>query len=121
MNNAKLTTKEEEVMNLFWKHGDLFIRELQKLYDEPRPHFNTLSTTVRALEERGYISHRSFGNSYQYFASITKDKFNTLSLNNIIGKYYNDSAYNAVSSLVEEDKISLKELKELIDLVEKRK
>lgn len=121
MKNAKLTKKEEEVMNHFWDNGALFVRELRLLYDEPRPHFNTLSTTVRGLQLRGYISHNDYGSTFQYFTTVSREQFNNMSLGNIIGKYYNNCAFSAVSSLVEEEKISLDDLKGLIDLIEKRK
>ncbi|MBQ5639700.1 MAG: BlaI/MecI/CopY family transcriptional regulator, partial [Bacteroidales bacterium] len=52
----KLTRKEEEIMNLFWDKGAMFVRELQALYDDPKPHFNTLSTMVRTLESNGYVA-----------------------------------------------------------------
>ena len=47
-----LTTKEEEIMNRFWEHGEMKISELQALYEDPRPHVNTLSTLVKILEEK---------------------------------------------------------------------
>ena len=62
----KLTRKEEEIMNLFWDKGAMFVKELLELYDEPKPHFNTLSTMVRTLEANGFVSHKAYGNSYQY-------------------------------------------------------
>ena len=57
----KLTNKEKEIMTLYWQHGPMFVRELQEHYDEPRPHFNTLSTIVRILEREGYLGHKQFG------------------------------------------------------------
>ena len=62
----KLTNKEKEIMDLYWKHGPMFVRELQEHYAEPRPHFNTLSTIVRILEREGFLDHKQFGNTYQY-------------------------------------------------------
>ena len=73
----RLTAKEEEIMNHFWERGELFVRELLELYTEPKPHFNTLSTIVRGLEEKGFISHRSFGSTYQYYAAISREEYNS--------------------------------------------
>ena len=56
-----LTAKEEEIMGYFWEKGPLFVKQLLDFYDEPRPHFNTLSTIVRGLEEKGFLSHEVFG------------------------------------------------------------
>ena len=60
-----LTAKEEEIMGYFWEKGPLFVKQLLEFYDEPRPHFNTLSTIVRGLEEKGFLHHEVFGNTYQ--------------------------------------------------------
>ena len=113
-----LTGKEEEIMGFFWEKGPLFVKEIVELYDEPRPHFNTLSTFVRGLEEKGYVSHRSFGNSYQYYAVVSRDDFKKKTLSSVISKYFNNSYLGVVSSLVKEEEISLDELKELIREVE---
>ena len=113
-----LTGKEEEIMGFFWEKGPLFVKEIVELYDEPRPHFNTLSTFVRGLEEKGYVSHRSFGNSYQYYAVVSRDDFKKKTLRGVISKYFNNSYLGVVSSLVKEEEISLDELKELIREVE---
>jgi len=115
----KLTAKEEEIMNLFWGSGALFVRELLDNYGDPKPHFNTLSTIVRGLEEKGFLAHKSYGNSYQYYAKISREAFSEGSLANVIGKYYDNSVFSAVSALVEREAISVDELKKLIDLVEK--
>lgn len=117
----KLTTKEEEIMNLFWEKGPLFVKELLPFYDDPKPHFNTLSTIVRALEEKGYLAHKAYGNSYQYYATVSREDFSTGTLKGVISKYFNNSFLNAVSSLVREENISVDELKELIRQVENGK
>ncbi len=113
-----LSAREEEIMGYFWEKGPLFVKEIVEFYDEPRPHFNTLSTFVRGLEEKGYVSHRSFGNSYQYYAVVSREDFKKKTLKGVIGKYFNNSYLGLVSSLVKEEEISLDELKELIREVE---
>lgn len=115
---AKLTRKEEEVMGFFWEKGPLFVKEMLEFYQEPRPHFNTVSTVVRGLEEKGYVGHRAFGGTYQYYALLSQDDFKKKTLKSIISKYFNNSYLGVVSSLVKEEEISLDELKELIREVE---
>jgi len=115
----KLTAKEEEIMGFFWKEGPLFVKEMLAFYGEPKPHFNTLSTIVRGLEEKGFVTHKVYGNTYQYYAIITEDQFSKGTLKNVINKYFNNSYLSAVSSLVQEENISLNELKKLIEEVEK--
>lgn len=116
-----LTAKEEEIMGFFWEKGPLFVKEMLAFYEEPKPHFNTLSTIVRGLEEKGFLSHNSFGNTYQYFAKVSEEDFRKGTLRNVISKYFNNSYLSAVSSLVKEEQISLDDLKQLIQEVEKGK
>ena len=114
----KLTNKEKEIMDLYWQHGPMFVRELQELYAEPRPHFNTLSTMVRILERNGFLGHRQFGNSFQYYPLVTEKEYGRSSIAGVIKNYFNDSYLSAVSSFVKEEKISVEELKELIKEIE---
>ena len=117
----KLTNKEKEIMDLYWQYGPMFVRELQEHSDEPRPHFKTLSTIVRILEREGYLDHKQYGNTYQYFPVISEEEYGRSSIAGVIKNYFNDSYLSAVSSFVKEDKISLEELKELIDQIENNK
>lgn len=114
-----LTAKEEEIMELFWKKGPLFVREMLEYYPDPKPHFNTLSTLVRILEEKGFVGHRAFGKSYQYYATVSREEFRKSTLKNVISRYFNNSYLGAVSSLVQEEEITLDDLKQLIAEVEK--
>ena len=114
----RLTKKEEIIMEHFWEKGPLFVREL-RVYPEPRPHFSTLSTQVRNLQEEGFIDHKAYGPTYQYFAKVTKEEYKQRSLIGLIDKYFDNSYLSAVSALVKEEKITVEQLKELIDLVEK--
>ena len=108
----RLTAREEEIMGYFWTKGPLFVKQLLEFYDEPRPHFNTLSTIVRGLEEKGFLAHHTFGNTYQYYSRST--------LKNVIAKYFNNSYLGVISSLVKEEEISVEELKELIESIDNR-
>ena len=113
----KLTKKEEEIMRLFWEKGPMFVRDLVAIFPEPKPHFNTLSTIVRTLESKAYLSHTSFGATHQYFAKIDKEHFNKMTLTNVVSKYFANSYVNAVSALVEEEKLSADELRDLLDKI----
>ena len=117
----RLTKKEEIIMEHFWDKGPLFVRELRELYPEPRPHFSTLSTQVRTLQEEGFVDHKAYGPTYQYFAKVTREEYKQRSLIGLIDKYFDNSYIGAVSALVKEEKISVEQLRELIDLIEKEK
>lgn len=97
------------------------IRELQTHYADPKPHVNTLSTLVKILEEKGFLSHRALSaRCFQYFATISREEYRGGTLAQVINKFFGRSYKNAVSALVKEEKISLEDLKQLIEEVEKQ-
>ena len=116
-----LTNREEEIMELFWEKGSLFVKEIIDELAEPKTHYNTISTIVRGLEEKGFVDHEQFGNTYRYFAVISREEFSKNSIKNLVSKYFNTSYASVVSMFVEEQKISTEEIQELIRQVESRK
>ena len=117
---TQLTPKEEELMQLLWEHGPILISKLVELYPEPRPHFNTVSTVMRRLEGKGLVGHNEVGGAFHYYAIAKKEDFRRRSFGDFIKNYFGGSYYGAVSALVADDKITADELKELIDLVERK-
>ena len=91
-----LTAKEEEIMGFFWEKGPLFVKEMLAFYEDPKPHFNTLSTIVRGLEEKGFLAHYTFGNTYQYYPVVSEEDFRKGTLRNAISKYFNNSYHEIV-------------------------
>lgn len=116
-----LTEKETVIMQMLWQHGPLFVREMLELYPEPKPHFNTIATTVRILEEKGYVSHEAVGGAHRFNAVADRGCVRRSKLTEVIRNFFDDSYSGAVSALVEEEKISVDELREIIDMIEKRK
>lgn len=114
-----LSPKEEEVMRYFWENGALFVKQLVEMYPEPKPHFNTLSTYVRSLEEKGFLSHETLGTTYRYFTVITEEEYRNRTLKNVVKKYFDNSYLSVVSSLIKEENISVDEVRQLLDEVEK--
>ena len=118
----KLAAKEEEVMTLFWQHGDMFIRDLLNYYEDPKPHYNTVATQVKFLEEKKFLGRRPMGNTNQYYALISEKEYKGSALSTVISQYFNNSYTSVVSHFIEEEAMDLDELKELIELIEgKRK
>src|SRR5690554_3542164 len=115
----ELTAKEEEVMQYFWENGPMFVKQLVEKYPDPKPHFNTLSTYVRSLEEKGYLSHNVFGTTYRYFAIIKEEDYSKGNLKSVVRKYFDNSYLNVVSSLIKDENISVEEVRRLLDEVEK--
>lgn len=76
----KITAKEERLWDFSGRMGPLFVKEILAFYDEPKPHFNTLSTIVRGLEEKGFLAHHTYGNTYQYYAVVSESDFSKRTL-----------------------------------------
>ena len=117
----KLTEKEAEVMERLWSDGPQTIRELLATYPDPKPHFNTVSTTVRILCDKGFVAHVGEHNgAYTYGALVESSELSGSSLARLVKNYFSNSYRSVVSALVDQEKISVEELREIIEMVEKR-
>ena len=117
----KLTNKEEEIMHILWKLKKAFVKEVMAEITDDQPHYNTLSTIIRNLEDKGYVSHNAYGNTHQYFPIIALEDYRKEFMNTAIENYFNNSYKNMVSFFAEEEKISADELREILEIIEKRK
>lgn len=117
----KLTNKEEEIMKILWQLKKAFVKEIMAEIKDDQPHYNTLSTIVRNLEEKKYVSHEAFGNTHRYYPLISKEDYRKKYINSTLADYYDNSYKSMVSFFAKEDKISVAELKEIINLIEKNK
>jgi len=117
----KLTNKEEEVMQILWKLEKAFVKDVLEAITDDKPHYNTLSTIIRILEEKGYVSHKAFGNSHQYFPIVSLEDYRKTFMHTAIENYFNNSYKTMVSYFAQEEKISAEELKEILALIEKKK
>lgn len=120
----RLTEKEAEIMQMFWERGALTVRQLLEGYDDPKPHVNTVATTVHILEGKGYVSHSdepATRGAFVYSATVGPEAFRSPSLAQVVRNYFKNSYASVVSSLIEDEKISLEELKEIIEMVENKK
>ena len=117
----RLTLKEEEVMNIIWENGEMFIRDIVAQMPEPKPNYNTVATQVKFLEEKGFVERRPMANSFQYRAVVSEREYRGTRVGAIVSKYYNNSYASVVSQFVEDDKMDLDELKALIAQIEKKR
>lgn len=117
----KLSEREEEIMSILWDKGPLFVREIVDSMPEPRPHFNTVATFLKGLETKGWIRKEFLGNANRYHAAKEVGPYREQSLKNIIGRFFGGSSFNLVSTLTRDKSISADQLRELIDIIEKKK
>ncbi|MGC6430289.1 MAG: BlaI/MecI/CopY family transcriptional regulator [Jejuia sp.] len=117
----KLTNKEEEIMHILWKLKKAFVKDVLAEIKEDKPHYNTLSTIIRNLEDKGYVSYNAFGKTHQYYPLVNKEDYRKRFMTTAINNYFNNSYKNVVSFFAKEDKISVEDLKEIISIIEKKK
>jgi len=108
-------------MHILWKLKKAFVKEVMAEITEEQPHYNTLSTIIRNLEEKGYVDHNAFGNTHQYYPIVAIEDYRKEFMNTAIENYFNNSYKNMVSFFAEEDKISADELREILEIIENRK
>jgi BlaI family transcriptional regulator, penicillinase repressor len=117
-----LTDKELEIMNTIWDKGPISMREIHDSIPEPRPHFNTIATMTHRLEELGFIQHQALGaRFFLYKSTITREEYNRSTQKRLVNKFFKGSYINFISQLVKDEDVSINELKELINMVEKNK
>ena len=115
----KLTKQEEEAMQAIWKTGEGNVKLFLENIEEPKPPYTTLASTVKNLEKKGYLGSRLIGNSYLYNALVTEDEYKKKFMNGFVKDYFDNSYKELVNFFIEEKKLSAKELKEIIDLIER--
>lgn len=116
----KLTTKEEEIMHTLWQLEKAFVKDIVSELPNT-PHYNTVSTTIRKMEDKGFVKHIAYGKTHQYYPAISKEEYRKSYMNKTIHNYFEDSYKNVVSFFAKEEKISVDELKEIINLIENKK
>lgn len=117
----RLTNKEEEIMQILWKLKKAFVKEIIAELPKPKPHYNTVSTVIRKMEDKGYIKHEAFGNTHRYYPIISKEDYRKKYFSTAINNYFENSYKNVVSFFAKEEKISVEELKEIIKIIETKK
>ena len=117
----RLTAREEMLMNIFWENGSLFIRDLVSHIPDPKPHYNTVATLVKFLEEKGFVEREPMANSFRYKVKTSERQYRGRTVSDVVAQYYDNSYASLVSQFVEEEKIDLDELKALIASIENKK
>jgi predicted transcriptional regulator len=115
----KLTRKEEELMKILWKLKKAFVKDIVDLYPDPRPHYNTISSLVRLLQEKGIIGFTQYGNTYEYYPLLSHEEYRKSFMKQVISDYFDNSYKNAVAFFVKEKRMKPEELEEIIRMIKK--
>ncbi|MFT5617245.1 MAG: BlaI family penicillinase repressor [Arenicella sp.] len=117
----ELTKAEEKVMRVLWQLEKGLARDVLNKFEEPKPSYTTISTVIRVLEKKGFIGHKAYGNTYEYFPLITEEKYSSFALNQVMDSYFGGSLKKLVSFFAKKEDISLNELDEIARVIEKSK
>lgn len=117
----RLTTKEEEIMQIVWANGDLFIRDIVARIPDPKPSYNTVATQVKFLEDKGFLTRKPMANSFCYSAALSEKEYRGSTVGDLVERYYDNSYALLVSQFVEDDKMDIEELKQLIATIESKR
>ncbi len=115
----RLTKAEEDIMHLIWQLDRCTVSdlrtEIQKETGGAKPPHSTISTIVRILEEKGFVDHKAYGRTYEYFPTVSKEDYSRKTLKKFVTDYFEGSMNNLVSFLVKEENIDKDELSRLLD------
>ena len=116
----ELTKAEERIMQVLWKLQKAFVKDIiDELDEEPKPPYNTISSIVRLLEKKGYISYKAYGKTYEYFPAISKEDYTKTTFSKLFAGYFDNSPTNLLSFMVKEEKLSAADIEELKAIINK--
>lgn len=110
----ELTRAEEQVMQVLWRRGPSFVKDLLPDMPAPTPAYNTVSTIIRILEQKGYVGHEAFGRTHRYHALVGQDEYRRFSLRKLLGGYFGGSFTRLVSFFAKEENLDAQQLDELL-------
>jgi BlaI family penicillinase repressor len=116
-----LTKAEEQVMQVLWKLGRGFLKDIIEGTADPKPHSNTIATILKILVEKGFVEYEIQGRNNLYRPKISKADYGKKSINSLVKSYFEGSPAKLVSQFVSDNKLSLKELEELLQQIKSAK
>ncbi len=115
--NLELTRAEEQVMQVLWKIEKGVIHDILQRFPDPKPAYNTISTIVRILEQKGFVNHKAYGRTYEYFPLVQRSEYTRRYLGNFLQNYFGNSFKSLASFFAREEKPSLQELEEILKII----
>jgi predicted transcriptional regulator len=115
----KLTNAEEEVMQILWELKTGFVKDVIDRMEDPKPPYNTVSTVIRVLEKKEFISHKQYGNTYEYFPVVSKEEYAKVHFSDFMTNYFNNSFPRMAAFFARENNLTMKDLEEIMKLTGK--
>ena len=117
----ELTKAELQIMQVLWRKENAFVNEILQDLEEPRPAYNTVSTVLRVLQNKGFVAYRSFGKNYQYYPLVSKESYTNRFMNRVVDNFFSGSVKAMVSFFNKKEKMSVQEIDELIEMLKENK
>ncbi|MFN3801245.1 MULTISPECIES: BlaI/MecI/CopY family transcriptional regulator [Belliella] len=112
-----LTRAEEQVMQILWEAEKGFVKDLLEKMEEPKPAYNTVSTIIRILERKGFVQHKAYGKSHEYYPIVSKDAYRSHSIKNLLSGYFNGSFTKLASFFAKDENLDVKEVEKILNEV----
>lgn len=117
----ELTKAEDQVMQILWQLGRGVVKDIIEKMPNPKPAYNTVSTIVRILETKGFVGHKAYGKTHEYFPLVSKDKYSKFYFNNMLKGYFGGSFNNLVSFFAQENQLKADEIDALMKQLDQLK
>lgn len=114
----ELTKAEENIMQILWRIERGFVKDIIEELPDPKPKYSTVSTITRILEEKGFVGHKAYGKSHQYFPKVSREAYTEASLGKLLKGYFEGSFKNLVHFFSERRDLDLNEVDEVIGMLE---
>jgi predicted transcriptional regulator len=114
----ELTRAEEQVMHILWKIKKGFVKDVLEHFDEPKPAYNTISTIIRILQDKGFVDHKEYGRTHEYYPLISKNEYSKAHMKAFVNDYFSNSFEKMVSFFAKEKTISVREMEEIMKIMQ---
>lgn len=114
MEIKELTKAEEQLMQILWRIEKGFVKEIMEYLPEPKPAYNTVSTIIRIMEQKGFVGYEAFGKSHRYYPLISKKDYTGFCMRGMVKNYFGNSFKNMVSFFAKEDDLDINEFEDLM-------
>lgn len=116
--SQELTPAELEIMQILWTMGKGFVNDVIEHLSEPKPAYNTVSTVLRVLEKKGFVSYTAYGKSHEYYPLVDRDSYTSTFMTSVLDRFFGGSASRMMSFLSSNEALSLEETNEIIEMLQ---
>ena len=113
-----LTKAEEQVMQILWDLKQGFVKDISEKFDDPKPAYTTISTIIRILETKGFIGHKAYGKTHEYYPLIGKEEYTKAFMGSFVKNYFSNSYQKMVSFFARDKEVSLEEMEEMMNILQ---